>query len=134
MKPVGHEDRSDLAELRDRRHRRIIGGDRVVHDELAVGAILVVDRRVVGHPDDVGRCRGAGKVGGEGEAAGSDPPGQQRIEIRLEQRRAPFVQCRDSRGVAVVAVHCAAGIRQAGRGDAAEMPEAEHAYFHARTS
>ena len=105
-----------------RKRREQLQGMR--HDPLDVGVVVVVDRGVEGHP----RAPRAGEPPGVGrEAQACGVARQQLGESRLGYRRAVVGELLDDARVRIDPEHLVAGIGQAGRGHAPEMPEAEHA-------
>ena len=98
-----------------------------------VGDVVFVDRRVIAHPEHVGRReRGGSGIVGESEPAGIDPGAQELVQARLEQRRLGVAQGRDER-VVVIQPRDGKMFRATGGGHATQMPEAKDDDVHTVT-
>jgi hypothetical protein len=122
--------RRDAADrqLRGDDHERAVGQRReqlphAAQDPFDVGVVLVVDRRVEGHPRPHG-ARQLPCLGREAQARGVTL--EQLGEARLGHRRASRGEVRDDRRVGVHGDDLVARLGQAGGRHASQVPEADH--------
>ena len=121
-------------QLRRNEHHRPVRevvqhGQDTLDDGAHVGAVLVVHGGVVGHPQQAGFAQGHGRVGGEAKPPAGDAGGEEVVEAGLQQRRATRRQARDALGV-IQAGDLQPERGEAGRGDAAQMPQSRDGNLH----
>jgi hypothetical protein len=101
----------------------------MAQNKINVGAVIVVDRGIVGDPENIGIAAAVGCIVGEAEAMASEALDNQVVQAWLEQRGLAEIELRNISGVEIeaddVEVVCATGGRHA-----AEMPESENGDFH----
>ena len=100
-----------------------------LHHDRGIRAILVIDRRVEGDPDEIG-IGNSGRVGGERQEARRRPGLDQIVETRLEQRRLTARQAGDDVRIGIQTNGREPGPGQAGGRNRAQVPEALNADLH----
>ncbi len=101
------------------------GAPQVGKHKFNIRLVVVIHRRVVTEPQNVGTGAGCGGVGGERQPFCGEAGGDEFVEARLEERRLAGFELRDICGVKVQANHPKMP-GAASRRDASQMPQAEN--------
>ena len=122
-------------QLRGHQHHRSIIQQRQFlpdsrNDAVNIGMVIVIDRRVIGDPDQLGLLQGGMGIGGKMQVSGRQTLCNQRVQSRLEQRRLAQVQSGDDIGLIIKAGHLVPELRQTGRSDRSQMPQADNSNPH----